>query len=249
MKILFDTHSHTVASGHFTHDTITDLAKAARSRGLALLAITDHSPSIPGSATENYFRGLKFCEKSRCGVQLLYGTEADVLDENGKLGMSDTVLTGMDIVIVSQHPPCFPPAQADKNTRAILNAVKTGRIDIVGHPDDEKYPLDAEAVVSVCKQYDTLIEMNNASLTPHGYRGDAKKRDTELLRLCKEKNVRISLGSDSHGAAHVGDFTYALELIQECRFPEKLIINTDLDAFRSILSAHRQARLSYVNSL
>ena len=101
----------------------------------------------------------------------------------------------------------------------------------------------------VCKQYDTFIEMNNASLTPHGYRGDAKKRDTELLRLCKEKNVRISLGSDSHGAAHVGDFTYALELIQECRFPEKLLINTDLDAFRSILSAHRQARLSYVNSL
>ncbi len=245
MNILIETHSHTVASGHFTRDTITDLARAAQAKSIRLLCVTDHSPSIPGSATENYFRGLKYCEKKRFGVEILYGTEADVMNESGALGMSDELLAEMVIVIASQHPPCFKPADIDTNTRGFLRAIESGRIDIVGHPDDEKYPLHAEALVDACKRFGTIIEMNNASLNPHGYRGDAKARDAELLKLCKEKRVYVSLGSDSHGAAHIGDFTYALSLIRECAFPEELIVNTSVPLFLSLLEPHREARKNY----
>lgn len=247
MNILIETHSHTVASGHFTHDTITDLARAAKQKGLRLLCVTDHSPSIPGSATENYFRSLKYCEKKRFGVELLYGTEADVMDEHGKLGMSDEILAEMGIVIASQHPPCFKPSDIDTNTRGMIHAVESGCIDIVGHPDDEKYPLDAETLVNTCKQYGTMIEMNNASLNPNGYRGDAKARDAELLKLCKEKRVYVSLGSDSHGAAHIADFTYALALVRECNFPEELIVNSSLTLFRSLLAPHSLVRKKYLS--
>ena len=246
MNTVIETHSHTVASGHFTRDTITDLARAAKEKGIRLLAITDHSPSIPGSATENYFRGLKYCEKRRYGVDLLYGTEADVLDCKGTLGMSDEVLAEMQIVIVSQHPPCFRPSDAEANTAALVNAVRSGRVDIVGHPDDEKYPLDAEALDFACKQFGTAIEMNNASLAPTGYRGNAKMRDAELLRLCKEKRVYVSLGSDSHGAAHIGDFSNAVALIRECSFPEELIVNTSIPLFRTLLEPHRAVRMQYL---
>lgn len=242
MNILIETHSHTVASGHFTRDTITDLARAAQTKGIRLLCITDHSPSIPGSASDNYFRSLKYCEKKRFGVEILYGTEADVMDEHGNLGMRNEILAEMGIVIASQHPPCFKPSDIDTNTRGLIHAIESGCIDIVGHPDDEKYPLDAEALVNTCKQFGTMIEMNNASLTPNGYRGDAKARDTELLKLCKEKRVYVSLGSDSHGAAHIGDFTYALELVRDCNFPEELIVNSSLSLFRSLLEPHRVAR-------
>ena len=89
------------------------------------------------------------------------------------------------------------------------------------------------------------VEMNNASLNPHGYRGDAKARDAELLKLCKEKRVYVSLGSDSHGAAHIGDFTYSLALVRECAFPEELIVNTSIPLFLSLLEPHREARKNY----
>ena len=40
MKLVLDTHSHTIASGHFTTDTVTDLARGAQKRGLELICIT-----------------------------------------------------------------------------------------------------------------------------------------------------------------------------------------------------------------
>ena len=39
-----DIHTHSIASGHGTHCTISDMAKAASKKGLRLLGITDHGP-------------------------------------------------------------------------------------------------------------------------------------------------------------------------------------------------------------
>ena len=242
MKAIIDTHTHTIASGHWTTDTVTDLARAAAQRGIQILAVTDHSPSIPGSATENYFLNLKYAEKRRFGVRLLYGTEADVMDTNGTLGISGEALCQMDIVIASQHPPCFKPQGAEANTAALIAAVRTGKVDIVGHPDDEKYPLLLEDLVQACAEHGTALEMNEASLTPGGYRGDARARDAEILRLCKKAGATVSMGSDSHGAAHVGIFAYAETLLQETAFPPELVINYSAESFFRLLNAHRKYR-------
>lgn len=241
MKVLLDTHTHTIASGHSTRDTVTDLARAAAARGLELLCITDHSPSTPGSAGTEYFRSLAKAPRRRFGIDILFGTEADVTDERGSLGMASDILAELDLVIVSQHPPCFAPsADAERNTAALVAAVRGGRADIVGHPDDEKYPLDYPALVRVCSEYGAMIELNEASLRPDGYRGDARAKDAELLRLCRAAGVTVALGSDSHGAAHVGDFTYGLALVRETGFPQELIANRDAAAFRRWLRERRK---------
>lgn len=112
-----------------------------------------------------------------------------------------------------------------------MAAVRTGKIDIVGHPDDEKYPLFAEELVRACADANTMIELNNASLTPGGYRGNAKERDAELLALCEKHKVVVAMGSDSHGAAHVGNFTYAEALIRECCFSRKFTRQRERSAF------------------
>lgn len=237
MKLVLDTHSHTIASGHFTTDTVTDLARGAQKRGLELICITDHDPAIPGSANESYFRNLKYCEPKRLGVRLLYGVEADVMPGGG-VGMANDLLAEMQVIILSQHPPCFPPKGAEENTAALISAIRITKADIAGHPDDEKYPLLAEDLVKACAETGTAIEMNNASLTPGGYRGDAAARDCELLRLCRRRGVPVTLGSDSHGAAHIGDFTYALKLVEEENFPEELILNTSVEKFIAHLRAH-----------
>ena len=241
MKLVLDPHTHTIASGHHTTDTATDLFRAAKNRGLSLLAVTDHSPSMGGAAGESYFLGLKTCPPVRFGVRALYGVEADVLNEKGELGLPAKILREMQLVIVSQHTVTMPSLGRDGNTAALIAAVRSGYADIVGHPDDEKYPLDAGKLTDACAECGVMIELNNASLAPDGYRGNAAPRDRELLSLCRKKGVYVSVGSDSHGAARVGDFACALALLEETGFPEELVANTSVEKFLSVLKKHNRA--------
>ena len=48
---LSDIHTHSIASGHGTICTVSDMAKAASRRGLKLLGITDHGPATLAAGT------------------------------------------------------------------------------------------------------------------------------------------------------------------------------------------------------
>ena len=48
MKPLIDAHTHTVASGH-AYSSLQEMAKAAAEKGLQVLGITEHGPSVPGT--------------------------------------------------------------------------------------------------------------------------------------------------------------------------------------------------------
>ena len=49
MKIIADTHAHTLASGH-AYSTIKEMAAAAKERGLKALALTEHAPKCRAHA-------------------------------------------------------------------------------------------------------------------------------------------------------------------------------------------------------
>ena len=67
------------------------------------------------------------------------------------------------------------PSNMEDNTRAYLNAIKNPCIDIIGHPDDGRYPVDYEKVVHAAGKYHTLLEINNASLNPAGFKKKYKR--------------------------------------------------------------------------
>ena len=64
---LSDIHTHSIASGHGTTCTISDMAKAASRKGLKLLGITDHGPGTLAAGTSSYFRSLTYAPKKRFG--------------------------------------------------------------------------------------------------------------------------------------------------------------------------------------
>ncbi len=39
-------------------------------------------------------------------------------------------------------------------------------VKIIGHPDDDRYPIDYEAVVKKAAEKNILLEVNNTSLNP-----------------------------------------------------------------------------------
>ena len=77
---LSDIHTHSIASGHGTTCTISDMAKAASKKGLKLLGISDHGPGTLASGTSSYFRSLPFYPRKRFGIDILYGVELNILD-------------------------------------------------------------------------------------------------------------------------------------------------------------------------
>lgn len=65
---LSDIHTHSIASGHGTSCTISDMAKAASKKGLKLLGITDHGPGTLAAGTSSYFRSLTSRRKRDLGL-------------------------------------------------------------------------------------------------------------------------------------------------------------------------------------
>lgn len=231
----FDPHIHSLSSGHASQSTITDLAKKASSIGLRMIGITDHGPATMNSGKSSYFRNLAYAPKKRCGIVILYGVELNILDKEGTVDLADDILRNLDYAIISMHTLTYKSGSTEKNTFAYVNAMKHPKVKIVGHPEDVKFPVDFEALIVSAKHYGVALEINNSSLSPDGYRGDVRKNVRTILNLCKKYNHPVVLSSDSHGTEHVGDFTYALEMIQECDFPDSLILNYSAKRFKSFI--------------
>lgn len=255
-----DVHTHTVASGHYTKDTVTDMLKQAAKQGLKLLGISEHGPALPHACTLSYFRSLTSASSHRMGVHVLYGAEANIMDAqrqqlyfaqhpytgqaaysancaNGHkaslhsshcfdmLDLPEDILKNLDYVIVGMHLPCFKPGTVEENTAAYIKAMENPYVKIIAHPDDTSYPVDYKRLVEAAMDYHVLLEINNASLMPDGYRGDTLENNRMILELCKKYRYPVLLSSDSHGHENVGNFVYALELIKDVGFSEELVLN------------------------
>ena len=77
--LIADLHMHSVMSGH-AFGTIRELAAAAADRKLSLIGVTEHGPGIPGTVDPIYFRNFVDAPRELYGVEMLYGSEVNVLN-------------------------------------------------------------------------------------------------------------------------------------------------------------------------
>lgn len=235
LPMKLDIHTHTIASGHYTADTITDMLKQAKNCGLTLLGISEHGPSLPGSCAESYFRNISFAPAHRMGIRILYGTEANILDRKGTLDLPNDILSRLDYCIAGMHLPCLTPGSIRENTDAYIAALHNPYVKILAHTDDVKYPIDDSRLMEAVMSHHALLEINNSSLSPQGYRGNTLENNRRILELCLKYHYPVLLSSDSHGHQNIGDFTYALRLLREMHFPEHLILNTSVSKLMKFL--------------
>ena len=230
-----DLHTHTYASGH-AYNTMNEMALKAKEKGLELLGITDHAPAMTGSASLLHFLNLKVARREKYGLPLLLGAEVNIMDFKGSLDLPDDVLAEMDIVIASLHIGCLKPGSREENTSAYIGAIQNKHVDIIGHPDHTRYKIDYETVIRTAKQYGTLIELNNASLSPDSFRRNAKDTDLLILKLCMQYSVPVIVGSDAHTEEDILNFEYADQLLVETSFPVELIANTSAEKLHRLLA-------------
>lgn len=235
MSYKIDLHTHTLASGH-AYNTINEMVSMAIDKGMTHLGITEHAPKMPGTCHELYFVNLKVVNRKKRGLELLLGSEVNIMDYTGKIDLRKSILEKMDVVIASLHIPCINPGTIEENTAAIIGAMENPYVNIIGHPDDGRYPVDYEAIVKAAKRTGTLLELNNNSLRPTGPRLNTRENDIVMLKLCMEYGVSIVFGSDAHTDDDIGNFAMCESVVEEINFPEELIANRSYEALEKYLN-------------
>ena len=96
---VLDLHTHTIVSGH-AYCTLREMAKAAADKGLELLGITEHAPKMPGTCHLFYFDNLRIVPRELYGIELVLGSEVNILDAKGTVDLPQKTMEKLDIIIV-----------------------------------------------------------------------------------------------------------------------------------------------------
>jgi DNA polymerase (family 10) len=192
-----DLHSHTIASDG--HNTIEEMARAARERGYSYLAITDHSAShgfgdeVSPEQLARQIELVKEVDARLQGITLLAGSEVNIMPD-GSLDYEDELLGQLDWVIASVHTAFAIGEQA--MTERMIAAIEHPLVDAIGHPTGrllerrEPYAVDLNAVFEAAARTQTMLEIN----------ANPDRRDLSDVnaRAAAAAGVRIVINSDAH---------------------------------------------------
>ena len=240
MKYLSDLHTHSIVSGH-AYSTLLENINYCAEKGIKILGTSEHAPTMPGAPHYWYFGNMKVVPRVINGVTILRGCEANILDIDGSLDMTDESSRNLDYMIASFHEPVFKPKSKEENTEAILNVMdKYDKVEILGHLGNPNYELDYEAIVKKAKEKNIMIEINNSSLLGSSRVGsDVNCKKVALL--CREIGTKVILTSDSHINTCIGLFNKGIELLEEIQMPKELVMN---DPEKLIAHLKSKGRLS-----
>jgi len=220
-----DLQVHTVGSDGT--DTIAAMADAAQRRGLAYLAITDHSRGLAianGMSEQQLARqGAEIsrldAERRPAGFRLLRAVEMN-LSPAGAGDLDPDFLDGLDLVLGAFHSKL---RTTDDQTERYLSALRKPSIHVLAHPRGRIFNhrlglrADWRRVFECARDHDRAVEID-------GY-PDRQDLDGELLVLARETGVRISLGSDAHAASQLEFLDYSLAAARRAGIPDDRIIN------------------------
>lgn len=242
-RIKTDLHVHTTSSGH-AYSTARENCAEAAARGLEMIALTDHGPSMPGGPHLYHFANMVVMPRVISGVMVLRSAECNITDYEGRLDIDERVLGVLDVVHAGIHPTTGYEGQAvADNTRAVVAAVESGLVDILVHPGNPWYPLDYETVVEAAASNNVLLEVNNSSFT--SVRKGSLENCRMIVREAKKRGARLVVGSDAHDASLVGEFEKALELIDEAGITEEMIVNRDAASVLEFLRSRGKKDISF----
>lgn len=229
---LLDLHTHTIMSGH-AFSTLQEMVAAARDKGVQYLGITEHGPALPGACNTIYFRNLNVVPKVIDGVHMMMGAELNILNPHGDLDMDEFFYKKMSHRIAGIHLLCWTPGTRSQNTDGMIGAIENPWVNIISHPGDGTAELHFEPIVRAAKANNVLLEINSSSMRPERHKTEAAPNNLEILRLCKQYDVPVILGSDAHISYDVANYEYALPLLAEAEFPEQLVVNDKPELFFS----------------
>lgn len=241
MKMLVDLHTHTISSGH-AYSTITENALGASNKGIKLMGMTDHGPSMPGAPNLYHFGNLSIIPEEIHGVQILAGVEANITNHVGDLDLPLNYLKKMKLVLVGLHEICYSGGSCEQNTQAYIKAMENPYTDMMVHPGRPYFEMDLEKIAHTAAKFNIPLEVNNSSLSSIDEKNKAKVNCHLIAHYIAKYKGPVILGSDAHYWDRVGEFSNALDLVHEVGISEEQILNTSPERVLAYLASRRKQR-------
>jgi len=238
MKMMADLHIHTVASGH-AFSTLQEMAQGAAKKGIKILGFTEHGPALPGGPHIYFFYNLGIVPREIYGVEILRGTEANIVDKEGNLDLPAELLAILDLVWVGLHLYQSVPWSREENTQALLKALANPYVDGIVHPGNPEFPIDAEKVVRAVKETGKVLELNNSSFLS---RQGSQENCLKIARLAKEVGALVMVNSDAHISYDLGRLDRVNCLLQDAGLQEEDILNTSVERVKNFLAKRQKER-------
>ncbi|HMG65133.1 MAG TPA: DNA polymerase/3'-5' exonuclease PolX, partial [Streptosporangiaceae bacterium] len=226
-----DLHTHTDLTDGVA--PLADMVAAARARGYAYYAITDHAPDLVMQrmtaekmlAQREQVRRL--CQQladeaaGETPMTLLHGTELNIAPD-GSVDWDADFLAGFDVCVASVHSHFdLPRAQM---TRRLIAACENPRVNIIGHPLARKFgrrpeiEVDLPELFAACAATGTALEVN-----AHPARLDLPSAH---IRAARDAGVKFSIDSDAHSTGHLANMRYGVGTAQRGWLTPDDVINT-----------------------
>lgn len=234
MKFEVDTHTHTYASGH-AYSTLIENAKSASENGLKIFCTTDHAETMPGSPHYWFFANQQILPRFLSNVGVIRGIESNILNVEGEVDINPVLDAKLDWVIASFHEPVFRPQDKATHTKTLMNVIKSGRADALGHLGNPNFDFDFHKVLECAKEHHVAVEINNSSLKGHSRVGSVE-RCLAIAEVAKEVGTYITTGSDAHFCVDIGRLEKASEMLDKIEIPTSQVITHTARQFLDFLN-------------
>jgi DNA polymerase (family 10) len=220
-----DLHAHTTASDG--HDSLRDMALAAKAHGCSYLAITEHTRRLKVARGLDPVRlarqidEIELLNRELTGITVLKGTEVDIL-EDGLLDLPDSILSRLDLVVAAVHSQ-FNLSRAQQ-TQRILRAMENPYVSMLAHPTGrliearDPYDVDMPRIIRKARAAGCHLELN------------AHPERLDLLdshcRMAKEEGVLVSVNSDAHSVREFDNLIFGVGQARRGWLEQKDVLNT-----------------------
>jgi DNA polymerase (family 10) len=220
-----DLHAHTKATDG--HNSVREMAKAARQRGFEYLAITEHSRrltvahGLDPARLRKQMAEIDRLNAELTGITVLKGIEVDIL-EDGRLDLPDDVLAECDLVVGAVHSKFNLPRA--RQTSRILKAMDHPHFTILAHPGGrlidtrEPYDVDMLRIVRHARDRGCFLELN-----AHPERLDLLDIHCQLAR---DEGVLVAISTDAHSVQDFDNLKYGVGQARRGWLEKKDVLNT-----------------------
>ncbi len=229
--IIADYHTHSVFSKD-ARNTLEENILIAIQKGLKEIAVTEHSYTNLNGIKKGQFVEIKNeverLRKQYPSINILFGMEANLLNEDGDIDLSKDEQEQLDIVVLGYHKTCTSwknflrhlkmswnsKKQIQRNTDAYIKAMKKNKVDILAHLGYVG-KVDVLKLAEAALKNNVLVEFNRKQnwFTPY-----------EVKKMV-EMGVKFVANSDAHSAEDIGENYKGVNFMLKYNIPESQMMN------------------------
>ncbi|WP_207764608.1 DNA polymerase/3'-5' exonuclease PolX [Hyphococcus luteus] len=220
-----DLHAHTKATDG--KHSVREMALAAKKRGYAYIAITDHTKHVriahglTKARLEKQLDEIDRLNEELSGIRILKSAEVDILAD-GSLDLPDVILEKLDLAVCAVHFDFdLTPA---KQTERLIRAMDHPAFSILAHPTSrligERDPMrvEMETLMDAALERGCYFEVN----------GQPERLDLNdvYCRMARERGLKLALSTDAHSTDQLDFMRFSVDQARRGWVGKKDVINT-----------------------